>query len=115
MIPDSIFPKDPFGNLLCPKCRSKLDLCSCPSMECSEPAPSLLLKPRIRLEKTGRNGKKVTLVETLPCDEIRLEELSRQLKKNTGSGGTFYLKEGFGIIEVQGDHRKILEKYFNQE
>lgn len=56
---------------------------------------------RLRLERKGRGGKAVTLVEGLPFNEDLLKELSRDLKRHCGVGGA--VKKG--IIEIQGDVR----------
>ena len=108
-IPDSIFPKDALGNPVCPKCKKLLKACDCPSFDPTKPKMDLF-KPTIRLDKTDRHGKIVTLVQGLPSNETYLKELSKTLKVKTGSGGTFYVAGGFGVIEIQGDHRKMIEK-----
>jgi translation initiation factor 1 len=108
-IPDSIFPKDNDGNPVCPKCQKLLKACDCPSFDPTKPKMDLF-KPVIRLDKSNRHGKKVTLITGLPTDEAYLKELSKTLKIKTGSGGTAYVSEGFGVIEIQGDHCKIVEK-----
>jgi len=108
-IPDSIFPKDAQGNPVCPKCNKQLKACDCPSFDPTKPKMDLF-KPVIKLDKSNRHGKKVTLIQGLPSDEVYLKELSKTLKVKTGSGGTTYVHEGFGVIEIQGDHRKTVEK-----
>lgn len=55
----------------------------------------------VLLDKKGRNGKKVTLVVDLKCDEVRLKELAAVLKKRCGVGGS---ARG-GEILIQGDFR----------
>ncbi len=59
---------------------------------------------RLRIEKAGRRGKTVTVVESLPKNREFLKELTGELKKACGSGG----KAGDGHIEIQGDHRERL-------
>ena len=108
-IPDSIFPKDAQGNPVCPKCQKLLKDCDCPSFDPTKPKMDLF-KPTIKLDRSDRHGKKVTLIQGLPSDEAYLKELSKTLKVRTGSGGTTYISEGFGVIEIQGDHRKTVEK-----
>jgi translation initiation factor 1 len=59
----------------------------------------------VKIDRKGRRGKSVTLVEGVPCSAEELEALSRKLKTACGSGGT--VKDG--RIEIQGEHRdKIL-------
>ncbi len=59
---------------------------------------------RLRLERKGRGGKAVTLVEGLALKEAALKEMSKELKKTCGTGGA--IKNG--IIEIQGDQRDKL-------
>jgi translation initiation factor 1 len=59
---------------------------------------------RLRVEKAGRRGKTVTVVEGLPKNRVFLKELIGELKKACGTGGT----AGESHIEIQGDHRDAL-------
>jgi len=63
------------------------------------PAFSQIL--RIWLEKKGRGGKQATLIKGFTGDEESLKELSTQLKKHCGVGGS--IKEN--DIIIQGDQR----------
>ena len=58
---------------------------------------------KLRLEKKGRAGKKVTVIYNLPedCDDV-LMTLSSELRKHMGTGGTFT----DNTIELQGDLRR---------
>lgn len=61
---------------------------------------------RVRLERQGRGGKAVTVVENLPGHPARIEELGRLLKARCGAGGTVKGR----LVEVQGDQRdKIVQ------
>ena len=111
-IPDSIFPKDASGNALCPRCKKTLAQCDCPSFEPAKPK-SPAIKPSIRLDKAGRMGKMVTVIASLPRNEAYLKDLAKELKVKTGSGGTFYLGEKGGVIELQGDHREMAIEFFS--
>ena len=55
----------------------------------------------VRLERKGRRGKSVTLIEGLRIPAANKEALLRQLKATLGTGGT----DRDGILEIQGDHR----------
>jgi translation initiation factor 1 len=55
----------------------------------------------VRLERQGRGGKVVTVVEGLPGHPAAIEEVARALKARCGAGGTVKGR----IVEVQGDHR----------
>ena len=110
-IPDSIFPKDSAGKPICPKCQKPVDACSCPSGEAPKPKQPKL-NPKVRVEKSGRKGKVVTMVEGLPRNEHLLKNLAKELKSRTGSGGTHYFGEAGGIIEIQGDHQDTIRAFF---
>jgi len=58
----------------------------------------------VRLERKGRGGKCVTLIESLQLSVKDLETLLKQLKTRLGTGGA--LKNP--IIEIQGDHRDVI-------
>ena len=57
-------------------------------------------KISVRLERKGRGGKSVTLVEGLPLSGKELETILKQCKTQLGTGGA--LKKS--SIEIQGDH-----------
>ncbi len=59
---------------------------------------------RLRIEKAGRKGKTVTVVEGLPKNREFLKELTGELKRACGSGG----KAAEDHVEIQGDHRESL-------
>ena len=73
------------------------------------------LRPKVQLEKKGRGGKSVTVVSNLPAQEPLLKDLCSQLKKTLGCGGTFYIKDANGIVEIQGERqeevRSIIAQY----
>jgi translation initiation factor 1 len=108
-IPDSIFPLNAAGQPVCPKCRKVLKECDCPGIT-PKPKKTVPFKPYIRLEKSGRQGKTVTVIRRLPRDEQCLIQLARELKVKTGSGGTYYIGEDGGTIEIQGDHQDTARK-----
>jgi translation initiation factor 1 len=55
----------------------------------------------VRIERQGRGGKTVTVVENLPGHPERIEEVARALKARCGAGGTVRGR----LVEIQGDHR----------
>jgi translation initiation factor 1 len=59
---------------------------------------------RLRIEKAGRRGKTVTVVEGLPRNAGFLKDLAKSLKKSCGTGGTVVEDR----VELQGDHREKL-------
>jgi len=75
------------------------------------PAPAPAKKsPRpggvvIRLERTGRGGKEVTVIERVGASAAEREKLLKKLKSALGTGGTI---EGNSLV-LQGDQRERLE------
>ena len=64
---------------------------------------------RIGRETKGRKGKGVTVISGLEKNNLKTKELAKTLKQKCGSGGTVKNDR----IEIQGDHRDILEKFLN--
>lgn len=65
------------------------------------PPPPAQGPARVRLERQGRGGKVVTVVDNLPGHPARIEELAKTLKSRCGAGGTVKGR----VVEIQGDHR----------
>ncbi len=57
-------------------------------------------KVRVRLERKGRGGKAVTVIDGLALRRSELGELLKQLKAKLGTGGAV---KG-AVLEIQGDH-----------
>ncbi|MDX2438455.1 MAG: stress response translation initiation inhibitor YciH [Acidobacteriota bacterium] len=87
---------------VCPKCGWPQANCRC-SVALEERVPDRITA-RLRIEKAGRRGKTVTVIEGLPKNREFLKELTGELKKACGSGG----KSGENHVEIQGDHREKL-------
>jgi translation initiation factor 1 len=87
---------------VCPKCGWPADGCRCSDV-LDEPIPDRLVA-RLRVEKAGRRGKTVTVVEGLPRNRGFLRALATELKRACGSGGTV----ADDRVEIQGDHRNRL-------
>lgn len=64
------------------------------------------LKPALRIERKGRGGKRVTILFKLPAHHSLLQDLCAYLKRSLGSGGSFEIADGEGVIEIQGDRRE---------
>ena len=62
----------------------------------------------LKVETNGRGGKTVTVIDQLPKQEIFLRELTTELKKKCGAGGTYSTAGKEGLIEIQGDKRTII-------
>ena len=56
---------------------------------------------RVRIDRQGRAGKVVTIVDQLTGHPARIEEIARTLKSKCGAGGTVKGR----VVEIQGDHR----------
>ena len=86
----------------CPKCGWPLDNCQCSARSGrDEPVPVRIIA-KLRVEKSGRGGKTVTVVYGLPSNAAFLKDLAADLKKACGTGGTA-TADG---VEVQGDLRE---------
>lgn len=72
-----------------------------------EAAPASI---RTRVDRKGRGGKTVTLVEGLEDDPHRAEWAAR-LKKALGVG----VSEQDGVLVVQGDQRVRVERWFAEQ
>ena len=82
-----------------------------PQPEPAPPAPKPLppgVKPIaravVRMERSGRGGKEVTVIEQLPLSASERDKLLKELKASLGCGGVV---EGDSLV-LQGDHRKRL-------
>ena len=87
---------------VCPKCGWPKADCRC-AANLEQPVPEKIVA-RLRLEKSGRGGKSVTVVDGLPKNRDFLRELAGHLKRACGTGGT----AGEGCVEIQGDRREVL-------
>jgi translation initiation factor 1 len=61
-------------------------------------------KVTVRIERKGRGGKSVTVIDGLQMRQKEKEALLKQLKTKLGTGGT--VKDT--SLEIQGDHRDSL-------
>jgi translation initiation factor 1 len=68
-----------------------------------------------RIEKSGRGGKTVTVIDQLPRHETFLSTLCKELKAKCGSGGTSAINNGVGYIEIQGDKRDLIKAIFDKK
>jgi translation initiation factor 1 len=69
----------------------------------------------MRIEKQGRGGKTVTVLDGFPKVEFQLKELTTELKKKCGSGGTHRVDGKEGVIEIQGDKREIVRAWLESK
>jgi translation initiation factor 1 len=85
---------------VCPTCGWPADNCQCSKRAKDESIPSRIVA-KVRVEKKGRGGKTVTVVDDLPRNAAFLKELSQELKRACGTGGAV----SEGAVELQGDLR----------
>jgi translation initiation factor 1 len=75
--------------------------CKCSTRAAADQAVPDRVVAKLRMEKTGRGGKTVTVVYDLPRNAAFLKALCSELKKTCGTGGAV----AEGAIELQGDLR----------
>jgi translation initiation factor 1 len=87
------------GGRLCPTCGWPEAQCRCSSQFKKDAAVPAKVVAKLRLEKSGRGGKTVTVVYDLPDNEAFLKTLAGELKKTCGVGGAV----AGTTVELQGD------------
>jgi translation initiation factor 1 len=86
---------------VCPTCGWPANDCKCHSQFArDEPVPAHIIA-KLRVEKSGRAGKTVTIVYDLPRNQPFLRGLASELKRTCGAGGAVVEN----TVEVQGDLR----------
>jgi translation initiation factor 1 len=85
----------------CPGCGWPQRDCKCSSRQVVKEAIPRRVVAKLRVEKKGRGGKTVTVIDGLPQNIDFLKDLSQQLKRTCGTGGAV-VENG---IELQGDQR----------
>ena len=83
----------------CPLCAYPVADCRC-RVQRDEPVPVRVVA-KLRIEKSGRGGKTVTVVYDLPRNAEFLKSLCRDLKRTCGTGGAVVED----TVELQGDLR----------
>lgn len=100
-------PKRPFNNPFAALQGIKGQLPDRPRPEKEAKGPA---KAVVRMERVGRGGKEVTVIEQLDLPVNQRDEWLKALKNSLGCGGTI---EGTSLV-LQGDQRervpKLLEK-----
>jgi translation initiation factor 1 len=85
---------------ICAGCGRPARDCTC-STGRDEPVPVRIVA-KLRVEKAGRGGKTVTVVDGLPRNAPFLKDLCQELKRACGAGGAVVE----GRVEIQGDLRE---------
>ena len=92
----------------CPTCGWPLDNCQCSARRAAaEEAVPARVTAKLRMEKKGRGGKTMTVVDGLPRNSEFLKTLCAELKRFGGTGGAVV----DGTIELQGDLRERLRPH----
>lgn len=91
---------------MCPACGWPAHDCKCSSRTQQAPIPARLVA-KVRIEKTGRGGKTVTVVDGLPRNQAFLTQLLTELKRACGCGGALR-DDG---VELQGDLRQRVRQW----
>jgi translation initiation factor 1 len=88
---------------VCPRCGWPQRDCKCSTAPAAETVPARpgAIVAKLRMEKKGRGGKAVTVVDGLPNNQAFLKDLVQDLKRACGTGGA----AGDGLVELQGDLR----------
>lgn len=95
---------------VCPDCGRSISQCVCKKQK----QKSITKHDgiiRLRIDRKGRGGKSVTIIEGLVGNEQNFKELAKELKKACGAGGA--VKNG--LIEIQGDVRDLLKDKLEQK
>jgi translation initiation factor 1 len=87
---------------ICPTCGWPVRDCTCSRQFArDDPLPAKIVA-KLRIEKSGRGGKTVTVVFDLPPNAAFLKELAGELKRACGAGGSVVEN----TVEIQGDLRE---------
>ena len=106
-----VYSTDPKLNQKCARCKELTSECTC---ETDARIKGYKFIAILRIEKQGRGGKTVTVIDELPKNEIFLKEWTTKLKKKCGTGGTYLMDGKEGVIEIQGDKRDSIRTIFTQ-
>jgi translation initiation factor 1 len=95
---------------VCPACGWPAGTCGCAKRTTNEPVPARVVA-KLRMERSGRGGKTVTVVDGLPQNAAFLKDLCADLKRACGTGGA--IRDG--AIELQGDLRDRLRRRLGEK
>lgn len=107
-----VYSSDPALNRKCERCKEVVSECTC---EPEHDPKTYRFIAILRIEKQGRGGKTVTVIDRLPKNELFLKELTTRLKKKCGTGGTYLMDGKEGVIEIQGDKRDLIRTLLQKE
>ena len=93
---------------ICNQCGKRLHKCNCKSLHPDNQEDNTL---EIHFETKGRKGSGVTIISGLDLDEQTLKNMTSNLKKYCGVGGS---TKSRNRIELQGDQRALLQRFFKR-
>jgi len=98
---------------VCPTCGWPRADCQCSANRTvrTDAVPARVVA-KLRLEKKGRGGKAVTVVDGLPNNTVFLKDLCQELKRACGTGGTV---ADAGTVELQGDLRDRVREFLGKK
>jgi translation initiation factor 1 len=89
------------GGSICATCGWPTRDCKCSSQFTRQQQVPDKVVAKLRVEKSGRGGKTVTVVYDLPDNDAFLKALAGELKRQCGAGGAV----SGNTVEIQGDLR----------
>ena len=95
---------------ICPGCGWPTRDCKCSRRTATESVPARIVA-KLRMEKTGRSGKTVTVVYDLPRNAEFLKALAQELKRACGTGGAVV----DDTIELQGELRDRVRAFLTKK
>jgi translation initiation factor 1 len=95
---------------ICPGCGWPASNCQCSNRSANAAVPARIVA-KLRMEKKGRGGKMVTVIDGLPRNDAFLRDLAQELKRSCGTGGTI----ADGEIELHGDLRERLREVLTRK
>jgi translation initiation factor 1 len=107
-----VYSTDPALNKKCERCKEVVSECVC---EKQVDPKGYKFVAVLRIEKSGRAGKTVSVVDQLPKNELFLRDLTKKLKNKCGSGGTYLMDRKEGLIEIQGEKLEMIRKVLESE
>ena len=110
-----VYSTDPERNKKCPRCKYLLPECRCNSNQKDLSKHQDRVTAVLRIEKSGRKGKTVTVIDRLPKQELYLKDLAKKIKVRCGTGGTHRLEQQYGVVEIQGDQREMIRTVLKAE
>ncbi len=108
----TVYSSDPRDKVICPRCKKNLTECKCVNEEAVNKSQFTAV---LRIEKNGRGGKSVTVIDKLPKNEAFLKELTKELKNKCATGGTYRLSSSESLSEIQGEKVEVVKKILQQK